>query len=163
VASGKYAELQLVCDTRASKRLRWPRAAPTGVRHKRAWTGAVGAWRKRTAANGVVPGKLVRNEVQPGDQGILRAVAGVGEAGCPRIMVSNVGSWVVVRSRVPLKLDFVPEIDPHHPGLRPGRTVSSGSDHASRGWTANAPRNPTVNRFGLEVLCRLPLTPITSS
>ena len=71
--------------------------------------------------------------------------------GCPRIMVANVGSWVVVRSRVPLQLDCVPKIDPHHPGLRPGRTVSCGIDHASRGWTANAPWNQAVNRFGLEV------------
>ena len=80
LALGEYAELQPLCDTRASGRLRWIGPAPTGIRDERARKSTIGAWRKRAVTDSVVPGEFVSDAVQPGDQGILRTITGVGEA-----------------------------------------------------------------------------------
>ena len=56
------------------------RAAATGVGDERAWAGTTGSRRKWAVADGVVFGELVSDALQPGDQGLLRAVAGSRQA-----------------------------------------------------------------------------------
>ena len=92
-----------------------------------------------------------RPRLAASDRSLLVLLASRVQAGCPRIMALFVGSWVVERSRVPFAaLTASQRLNPHRPGPRLGRTVSSGLDHVSRGWTARPMESatpPTVNRF----------------